>query len=317
MTPLRPLTPLVLMSSLLTACGGGLPEATHPWGLAAESLQALEARPGARAQVERLLEEHFGTPAAPDAAPLGDGTDPDALDFERLEARLARAVRIDNERRFVDALELLDAGRVIGIELPAALAAQQQTWIAEVARRAPEQVASEAAQVLRSWLPSAARSSAQYARSCLTCHGPEGGGNGPSAAVLSANPPRDFRSGQFLHFADHLRARPACEELVEVLHAGVAGTPMASFKSLPAGELVGLARHVMSLSVRGEFERALVGALEGGSELDEARVAALYAAAWGPWLDVPKSFESPEEPQIPEVPLIPQEVQGPGEEQRP
>ena len=77
-------------------------------------------------------------------------------------------------------------------------------------------------------------SSSQFTRSCLTCHGPEGGGNGPSAAALTAIPPRDYRSGAFVHFPDHLRPRPSREDLVDVLYDGVVGTSMQSFKSLPS-----------------------------------------------------------------------------------
>ncbi|MEO0649388.1 MAG: hypothetical protein AAFZ65_01770 [Planctomycetota bacterium] len=263
---------------LFAACGdGGLPAPTHGWSLSLASQQALEGRPDDRVRVEAVLEAAFGSPVAPDARPLADGTDPDRLGYGDLSERLARAVRVDNRRRFIDAIEPLEAGDLERArrELPSFVAPSGELTVA----------------ALEQWLPSPLRASSQFTRSCLVCHGPEGGGNGPSAASLKAIPPRDYRSGAFVHFPDHLRPRPSREDLVDVLHSGVVGTSMQSFKSLPSSELVGLAEHVRRLAARGAFEQALVAAVVEGQALDDARIESLYAAAWAPWLAAEQSTD--------------------------
>ncbi|MHC4262439.1 MAG: c-type cytochrome [Planctomycetota bacterium] len=278
---MRPLRPILFL--FLAGCGGGLAVPTFDWGLSSSSLAALATRPEDQARVAQILTEHFGTPALPDAKPLTDGTDPDALGPALLSPTLRRAIEVDNRRRFIDELEALDSTDPLELDLPAAVADLRRTW--SESGLEGEALAEQARTDLVEWLPDPTRRSSLFARTCLTCHGPEGGGNGPSASALSANPPRDFRSGEFVHFADHERARPSRDELVELLYEGVAGTPMSSFKSLPSSELVGLAEHVRLLSVRGALERALVAELEAGGELASARIATLYDEAWSPWLE--------------------------------
>jgi hypothetical protein len=279
-----PWIPSSLMA--LAACGGGLPSA-YPWALSAQTLEALAQRPADLQQVEQQLAAHFGSAAAPRPIPLPDGSTPWDLHPERLSERLATALTVDNQRRFSDLLDGLERGTLTGLEWPPAVEALGAQYAEQVAAGSTSEAeaARAASAAVRQWLPDLARSARVYGQNCVTCHGPSGGGDGPSATVLTAIPPRDFRSGEFVHFVAERRPRPSREELVDVLHRGVPGTPMASFKGLSSSELIGLADYVRLLSVRGAFERALVAEWQRGGAPDAARRNELYAAAWAPWLE--------------------------------
>jgi len=96
-----------------------------------------------------------------------------------------------------------------------------------------------------------------YRARCVVCHGLDGGGAGPAAALQSPYP-RDFRSGVF-KFKSTLRGvKPTKDDLLRVLRQGAAGTGMPSFARLPEEDLAALVDYVIYLAIRGETERRLI-----------------------------------------------------------
>ncbi len=95
-----------------------------------------------------------------------------------------------------------------------------------------------------------------YRQHCVTCHGLEGSGAGPAAAVLSPYP-RDFRPGLFKYTSTAGGAKPVDDDLERTLLRGVPGTAMPSFAMLKPGEIDALIEYVKYLSIRGETELAL------------------------------------------------------------
>ena len=96
-----------------------------------------------------------------------------------------------------------------------------------------------------------------YRLHCAHCHGITGDGGGPTAPFL--NPyPRDYRQGVFKFKSTFAGAKPTRDDLKRVLHEGVAGTSMPSFKLLPDNEIEALLEYVKYLSVRGETEIKLI-----------------------------------------------------------
>jgi mono/diheme cytochrome c family protein len=104
-----------------------------------------------------------------------------------------------------------------------------------------------------------------YREHCAHCHGITGDGNGPTAYFL--NPyPRDYRPGKFKFKSTPIGTRPTHDDLKKVLHEGVAGTAMPSFKLLTDLEVESLVYYVQYLAIRGESERVL---LKASSDLSE------------------------------------------------
>jgi mono/diheme cytochrome c family protein len=92
---------------------------------------------------------------------------------------------------------------------------------------------------------------------CVACHGIEGGGAGPAAAMQ--NPyPRDFRPAIFKFKSTSRGAKPTREDLIRLLHRGAPGTGMPSFSRLPEEDVEALVDYVIYLSIRGETERRLI-----------------------------------------------------------
>lgn len=96
-----------------------------------------------------------------------------------------------------------------------------------------------------------------YRRHCAHCHGISGDGMGPTAAFL--NPyPRDYRQGKFKFKSTERPARPTRADLRRIIHDGIPGTAMPSFRLLPAAEIDALVEYVTYLSMRGETETSLI-----------------------------------------------------------
>lgn len=96
-----------------------------------------------------------------------------------------------------------------------------------------------------------------YREHCVVCHGLNGGGAGPAAAMQ--NPyPRDFRMGIFKFKSTPRGQRPATDDLLGTLLRGEPGTSMPSFAPLPEEDLRAVVQYVQFLSIRGEFERELM-----------------------------------------------------------
>ena len=110
-----------------------------------------------------------------------------------------------------------------------------------------------------------------YRQHCAHCHGVTGDGQGPTAMFL--NPyPRDYRMGQFkfkLTDSNGSFKKPSKEDLQYILHQGIPGTAMPSFRVLAATELEQLVQYVIYLSIRGEAERKLIDETIARSSKDE------------------------------------------------
>ncbi len=80
-----------------------------------------------------------------------------------------------------------------------------------------------------------------YQMNCAACHGPEGHGDGASAAPLKP-PPRDFAARPW-------KFTPSLESIRKVVHDGIPGTAMPGFHaSLSAAELEAVGEHVLKLA---------------------------------------------------------------------
>ena len=105
---------------------------------------------------------------------------------------------------------------------------------------------------------------------CVTCHGVSGGGDGPASQLQ--NPyPRDFRPGVFKWKSTSLGAKPTRDDLRRILVAGAPGSAMPSFAQLSEEDLEALVDYVIFLSVRGEFERRMIGGAVDELGYEESR----------------------------------------------
>lgn len=132
---------------------------------------------------------------------------------------------------------------------------------------------------------------------CASCHGLSGQGRGPVAA--SQNPyPRDFRVGWFKYKSTPRSAKPVRADLVRVLKEGLSGTQMPIFDKLNDSDLNALVDYVVFLSIRGEFERAVLqdAAMDNGAEKDELLTA--IADRWVDAADAVEDFELPSFPLV-------------------
>ena len=126
-----------------------------------------------------------------------------------------------------------------------------------------------------------------YQQLCVSCHGETGQGRGVVAA--SQNPyPRDFRKGLFKYKFTSRNSKPTREDLRHTLRNGLPGSQMPKFDHLSDKQIEALVDYVIYLSMRGEFERQLIGELmydyEPGMRVlvepkKEAKPAATEAAA--------------------------------------
>jgi mono/diheme cytochrome c family protein len=99
--------------------------------------------------------------------------------------------------------------------------------------------------------PLAARAqdvAALYRARCAVCHGPEGRGDGPAAALLTP-PPRDFTTGVYKFRSTPSGTLPTEADVFRTITRGLPGTSMPPFADLlPEAERRALARHVLALA---------------------------------------------------------------------
>ena len=89
----------------------------------------------------------------------------------------------------------------------------------------------------------------QFNRYCASCHGYEGGGDGPSARSLQ-NKPRDFRAAQFLYSAAGPGSLPTDAELKATIQNGVVSRGMPAWKGMNVDELDALVSYIKTFSPR-------------------------------------------------------------------
>ena len=144
----------------------------------------------------------------------------------------------------------------------------------------------EASAAFRDWYPTLRESAELYRVQCLHCHGPEGGGNGPTAKFL--NPlPRDYRRGVFKFTSQKDRVMPSRHDLHQILARGVTGTAMPSFRRFSDTELHGLVDYVRLLAMRGMVERDLAVTYEIDEALPAEYVLEAYQGVFEKWFEGP------------------------------
>lgn len=96
-----------------------------------------------------------------------------------------------------------------------------------------------------------------YREHCNACHGVNGDGRGPVAALQ--NPyPRDFRAGIFKFQSTSRGKAPRRQDLLRTIRHGLPGTAMPAFHLLDEADCLALVDYVIYLSIRGEVERRLL-----------------------------------------------------------
>jgi mono/diheme cytochrome c family protein len=192
-------------------------------------------------RLTRLLDAHFGTPAAP-------------------------AVRLpDWDRVAATANVRFEPGESLGTSLKAARERlkkfQWDEW------KGGLQAATALKVELKLDDAALARGSVVYRRWCMQCHGPSGAGD-PAHAVEGGPMPRDYRQGVFKFVTAFpppamkkmgqfgAAGKPRREDLVRTVRNGIEGTIMPAFSSLTPQELEDVVSYVIHLSIRGEVEIA-------------------------------------------------------------
>jgi mono/diheme cytochrome c family protein len=191
----------------------------------------------------------------------------------------------DNARYFRLNLALIDAGEYERVTVQSWSPDLQRTWTDLLASKAPPErdaaFAAEAKKAFESYYPSLAASAELYRQHCLHCHGPEGGGNGPTAPFLNPRP-RDYRLGTF-KFTAVGKGAPRREDLFRILDEGVTGTAMPSFRRFSKAQLHGLVDYVRLLSMRGMVERSLVATWTEEESLTSGDVIEAFKAVFDKW----------------------------------
>ncbi|QEG28407.1 Cytochrome c [Gemmata obscuriglobus] len=203
-------------------------------------------------RLARVLDAHFGTPAAPTVV---------VPELNHLAA--TSTVRFDPTLSL--GANLKEAQKQFGKAKFKELEADRQT-------------ASEMKRELKLDDATLARGAVLYRRWCMQCHGPSGAGD--AAYAIEAGPmPRDYRQGAFKYTTVLVPAtapkkaglgaagKPLRSDLVRTVRNGIDGTMMPAFPSLTAAELDDVISYVIHLSVRGEVEfAALARAIKPGGD---------------------------------------------------
>lgn len=92
-----------------------------------------------------------------------------------------------------------------------------------------------------------ARGQRVFARTCATCHGPDGRGDGPAAADLDPSP-RDLSTRQYRFRTTPSGEAPTAQDLERTIRRGLPGTSMPAFGDLfSTAEMADLVRFIRSL----------------------------------------------------------------------
>ena len=89
----------------------------------------------------------------------------------------------------------------------------------------------------------------QFNRYCASCHGYEGGGDGPSARSLQ-HKPRDFRAAQFIYTRAGEGSLPTDAELTATIQNGVVARGMPAWKGMNSDDLEALVSYIKTFSPR-------------------------------------------------------------------
>ena len=89
-----------------------------------------------------------------------------------------------------------------------------------------------------------AHGQAVYARRCLGCHGESGDGNGPAAAFMQQDRPRNFTLGVFKFRLTPSGSMPEDGDLMRTITRGVRGTAMPSWHELPEKDRLAVIQYI-------------------------------------------------------------------------
>jgi cytochrome c oxidase cbb3-type subunit 2 len=89
-----------------------------------------------------------------------------------------------------------------------------------------------------------AHGQAVYARRCLGCHGESGDGNGPAAAFMQQDRPRNFTLGVFKFRLTPSGSMPDDGDLMRTITRGVRGTAMPSWHELPEKDRLAVIQYI-------------------------------------------------------------------------
>ncbi len=112
-----------------------------------------------------------------------------------------------------------------------------------------------------------------YLRHCAGCHGEQGDGKGPAAAMLIVKP-RDFTSGIYKFGSTPNGSLPTDEDLYKVITRGLYRTSMPEWSLLSEKERVGVVQYLKTFSPRWQQERP---------------EAPIFVPEPPEWLDTPES----------------------------
>ena len=87
-----------------------------------------------------------------------------------------------------------------------------------------------------------------YRLRCVSCHGPQGGGDGPAGHGLK-QPPRDFREAEFKYKSTAPGALPTDEDLVAVVREGRPENGMPA-SPMPDEDLLAVVQYIKTFSPR-------------------------------------------------------------------
>jgi mono/diheme cytochrome c family protein len=263
--------------------------------------------PKVQEHIRGSLEMLFGSPSHPQYMLLEEwldrGFDPNYPQFAADEMGSGEfnddeldGIFADNERAFRRQLELISEGRygdVVPSDSAPDLEAYWDELMAEWSGRGEgfdEADFQQRAQgAFLDWYPTLRDSAELYRLQCLHCHGPEGGGDGPTADFLDPRP-RDYRLGVFKFTPLKDKAVPRRQDLYRILDQGVTGTAMPSFRRFSRAQLEGLVDYVRLLSARGMVERDLVVTYEQDEAIPVEYVAESYADVWEKWSRAAQSY---------------------------
>ena len=83
-----------------------------------------------------------------------------------------------------------------------------------------------------------------YRRRCLGCHGESGNGNGPAAAFIQRDRPRDFTLGLFKFRLTPSGSMPDDGDLMRTITRGVRGTAMPTWHELPEKDRLAVIQYI-------------------------------------------------------------------------
>lgn len=312
-----------LLAAAVVACKFDPKKPTIHFNLSAATLEVdAEGEPliplDVRDQIFGSLGMLFGTPSNPQYLRLAEwvdqGYDPswptyaadDQGSGEISADDQARRLWPDNERLFRRQLASIDAGdyeRMVPIRSAPDLREKWADLLAsKLAAERDEAFKLEARKLFTEWYPTLRDSAELYRQQCLHCHGPEGGGDGPTADFLDPRP-RDYRLGLFKFTALKDKSVPRRADIYRILDEGVTGTAMPSFRRFSAAQLEGLVDYVRLLAIRGMVERDLGITYKSDDALPAEAVLESYQRTWEKWgkaRDYVISFAAAVPPPTPE-----------------